>query len=146
MDASLKDFLRTGCIGAVGLGASEADVLARLGTPADPGADSWTYGDLQITFEEGAVCSLVLVPTGGQAPDGGSAVELDPWVIEARLSVEVARAALTAAGIGFEDDDDPQNPGVRLLVTDGNVALIFSVDPEVTTLPAGLFMVVCTRS
>ena len=61
------------------------------------------------------------------------------------VGAKVVCRALMAAGIGFEEGDDPQNPGVRLLVTEGDVALIFSVDPDETALPSGLFMLVCTR-
>jgi hypothetical protein len=145
MHASLQDYLRTGRLGSLGLGSSESDVQALLGKPADAAAASWTFGDLQVVFEEGVVHSLVLLPPDGQAPAAGDLLALDPWIIEARLRVEAARAALTSAGIGFEEGDDPQNPGVRLLVTEGDVALIFSVDPDETALTPGLFMIVCTR-
>lgn len=145
MKASLRDYLRTGRLASLGLGASEADVLALLGTPADPSAASWSYGDLQVVFEEGIVNSLVLIPPASAAPTVGASLTLDPWIIEACLSVETARTALMAAGIAFEEGDDPQNPGVRLLVTGGDVAMIFSVDAAETCLPAGLFMLVCTR-
>jgi hypothetical protein len=146
MGASLQDYLRTGRFGSLGLGASESDVQAQLGPPPDHAAASWTYGDLQVVFEEGVVHSLVLLPPEGQAPAAGDLLALDPWIIQARLGLETTRAALTAAGIGFEEGDDPQNPGARLLVTDGDVALIFCVDPAKTALPPGLFMLVCTRS
>jgi hypothetical protein len=57
------EFLRTGTIDGLGVGASAADVRQKFGPPDDTSAikpPSWKYGQTEITFRDGHVVMIAV--------------------------------------------------------------------------------------
>ncbi len=98
---NLRDFIRTGEFAGVGLGATEAEILALLGEPDHVGGTSrrqrrpliWKYGDFELHFppEDDRLKRIYI--DDFDIPRGGRTLVLDPWIIRRDLS----RAELVAA-------------------------------------------------
>lgn len=150
-EVKLKEFLRTGKYGPVGLGMSSEDVKAALGFPdvvgetrgKKPRPALFKYGDWEFHFapRQGQGDRLVLIFTDDfDVPSGGSKVKLDPWVIESGLPLEAAEKEFDRAGLKYRRSQPAHLPGTTILAIEGGASLSFS-DVGFDSRPPGLYAI-----
>ena len=132
MKASLQEFVESGVLGTLQVGASRAAVEESLGKPRSwedrargyRKADIWKYGDIELYFQDDVL--WMIFADDFEVPVGGDAIELDAWIISASLSQAQAEQHLASQNIRYRKEALPygQN-GVRLVAGSGTT-LAFS--------------------
>lgn len=128
---SLRDFLQTGRLGPIELGMTRDAVAATLGPPDAEGAllrgvaRIWRYGSIELHFDEDAVFAIHSDHGSLDAPDGGRAFDLDPWIISSALRRDTAVHELAAAGMPCTPVEEAWNPNTDGLRTPSGVSLLF---------------------
>ena len=105
---SMQDFLRTGEFGPVCLGFSRRQLRGHLGEPEDWGpapramhnAGIWKYGDIEFHFSGDALWLISVDDV--KTLYGGTAIDLDPWILDGGTSAEQVLEGLAAANIAYE--------------------------------------------
>lgn len=150
-EVKLKEFLRTGKYGPVGLGMSSEEVKALLGFPDVVGETTGKrkrpailkYGDWEFHFaprqETGDRLVLIYMDDFG-VPEGGSKVKLDPWIIEQGLPIGTAEREFQAAQLKFKRVQPAHLPGTTILSIENGASLSFR-EPEGNSHPPGLYAI-----
>ena len=144
---SLKEFLRTLKLGKIHLGMHEDDVTAILGKPDFLGGSTrkyrkpslWAYGNIELIYDyDTRLLDLILINFWGpQYPSGGTAIELDPWVIRGGLQPGELIPLLDEEGINHLDVE-PINPGTRQMLVNSAITMIFNNETDTYTGEIGL--------
>ena len=114
------------------LGLDRERIRGLLGAPddwsapdrSDRNAAIWKYGTMEFHFAK-AVLRLIHSDTFG-VPDGGSRLELDPWVLRRGLPLSELENAMTAAAIPCRREPYPHEPGAVVLNSAGSVYFLFT--------------------
>ena len=129
---SMLEFLRTGEFGPIKLGISRAELRGCLDGPEDwepyPKAKQhaavWKYGDIEFYFDDDNILWMIF-SDHVKTLNGGSAIDLDPWVISSSLTVKQALRDLEDASIPFERNDSNPNPDGQWFRVGAGVDLMF---------------------
>ena len=136
---SLKHFLRTLELGRIRLGMRDHEVAAILGKPDAVGGVSnkyqnpslWKYGDVEFCFnQQTRELSLIVITFWEPGfPSGGSAIQLDPWLIKGGLKLNELCRSLKSEGIEYREVE-PINFGTRELLVNSSISMIFNEDEK----------------
>lgn len=137
IELSIPEFLATGNLGPIRLGASEHDVKAALGEPADTGGTSrkhrrptiWLYGDnIQIIFgpDERAVVMILIDFWREQQPAARPPLRIVTGGIGAGLSREDFLELLASRRLSYEERQTESSS--TSIIVENKVSAIFSTD------------------
>lgn len=145
----MREFLRSGKFGPVGLGDSVDSLRNIFGEPPIVGGTSrrhrtpgiWKYGDIEFHLTSDAKRVCVIFCDTFEQLHLGPVASLDRWFFEGHPPVELVERELVSAGIGFQRQDMLHEPSGFLLRLDCGVELLFSrgSDPAMWPGVPGLF-------
>ncbi len=132
---SLLTFIRTGRLGAIGLGSTRTEVEAAFGPAPDWDAASqresaqiWKYGAMEIYFDADRV--WMIFTDDLRAPLHMGALAFEANGINGRISATDGEDWLRSNGVAFERESWPWcEEGVRL-ATGSGVTLTFGADAK----------------
>lgn len=135
--ANLKEFLQTLKLGEIHLDQHEDEVASILGKPDYVGGTSreyrrpslWKYGDIEmyLDHETREVNSIVINLWKPEYPNGGYAIQLDPWIIKGGLRPDEFMRQLDKNGIDY-CEVEPINYETRQLLVSSAITMIFNND------------------
>ena len=129
---SMLAFLRTGEFGPIKLGISRAELQGCLGDPKNWGphpkakthASIWKYGDIEFHFHFKEDTLAGIFTDHISALKGGSAIDLNPWIIDGNLTLKQALREFEEAGVSckridwtLDDDTERFRVGAGVEVT-----------------------------
>ena len=131
MKVSLQEFIRTDKFGALELGISRAQIEAILGAPdawtaqdSQTNASIWKYGDVEFYFQNNTLWMIFM--DDFTVPNGGSKIELEPWIISGQLTLSRAEKELKSAAIAYRKTDFLYNENGVHLIAELGVTLAFA--------------------
>jgi hypothetical protein len=135
MKSTLEEFVRTGHLGRLALGAAVEEVRRVLGPPEDTSVRKknrpviWKYGSLQLHFDHGFLSFIGLYFRDGEfrlPPE----VSLGEWVPSKDTSLEEFREYLAQTGIAFHIDPAQTFEDQLAFQVGPGVSVIFDRDGE----------------
>jgi hypothetical protein len=130
---SMQDFLRTGEFGVVSLGLTRRQLRGCLGEPEQWGpaprakhnAGVWKYGDIEFFFHFREDVLVGIFADNIKTLNGGSTIDLEPWVLNSSLTVKQALREFEDAGIPCERIEWKLNDGTERFRVGAGVELVF---------------------
>ena len=143
LQISLLEFAKSGMFGPIEVGMLRNEVELALGNPthiSPPSnntstADIWKYGDFEFHFFDDAV--LTIFTDWFEVPQGGPELQIDPWILRARLARSDFEQALNQSNISFKKRPSRHNEDETEIITKGRVCFAFR-DRENDWGPSGL--------
>lgn len=129
---SLLEFARSGTFGPVGLGLDRRRTVRLLGAPDEWGAPFksfkkaaiWKYGTTEFHFSRDVI--WLIHSDDFDVPDGGSRLDLEPWVLHRGMALSALERAMTAAAIPRRIEPCRYEPGAVVLTTAPGVRFVFT--------------------
>jgi hypothetical protein len=141
---SLKDFIITGIFGPFHLGMTRSQIKALLGSPDEVGGVSrknkvpsiWKYGDIELHYKNDNDSLFMIYLDNFDIPNGGSKIDLEPWIIRRGISRKVVEEQMIQNQINYCVLESPYDENNSRLVIGIGIELLFiekqqsKFDPE----------------
>lgn len=134
---------QTGRLGSLGCGITQAEIQAILGSPQLWGpqqsakqARIWRYGDVEFHFDNWRI--WLIFSDHNNLTNGGSSLQLDPWIIRRGMARDELADGLDYQGIQFTITRPQYDVSQRLLQTEAGLVFTFFEPPEETWDESGL--------
>jgi hypothetical protein len=154
IQASLKDLVITGRLGPIRLGTARTLIAEVLGEPDDYSLNSnsrqrkrlppavWKYGDIELHFADASDGLCLIFMERFTIPSGGAKLELDPWIIQHTLTIDILQHALEQKHIPVQRDRKPyDDPDMLRLRAGIGVEFLFTTTSMPERSPACLTVV-----
>jgi hypothetical protein len=118
--ASLKTFLISGQLGPIAISLPRAKIAHLVGTPDSVSISRqtnwqhapriWKYGDVELHFAVDTDQVALIHMDSFEILSGGTAIDLDPWLLQRTISLDELQTGLLSEGIGFQMIQNSQDP------------------------------------
>ena len=135
MNIEFRTFLRTGKLGFIASHSSEDDVISRLGKlkhscAKASGVNLYLFGDIEVAFFENQIIYIQFDLEKGRCPKGCEELELYESGYVGGSSLEEILVHLNKDGLSYKIEDDQNNPGTKIIITDSEVHLSVECDSD----------------
>jgi len=154
IQASLKELVTTGQLGPIRLGTARTLIAELLGEPDQYALNSrtrqrkrlppkiWKYGDIELHFADATDQVYLIFLERFTIPSAGSKFQLDPWIIQQSLTVDILEQALEHNHIPVHRDRKPHDdPDTLRLQAGVGVEFVFTTTSMSERTSAGLIAV-----
>jgi hypothetical protein len=126
------DFLKTGELGCIVIGAYRKNIESILGNPelyakVRPNIDIWKYGDLELTFDEGKI-TRIKISLEEITPQLPTQLVKEKWLVNRLIQIENLLDIIDRNKISWQVYTEFSFDRQLCLITEGNVCLFLDLD------------------